>query len=219
MIGKVKKYSRLFHYYNERNLEKNIESDTGGKLANGFIVLNKFGICEEHLWTHDKDITEKPSEECFNAAKKLPKYVVKKVHKNIEEIKYHLNNNRLLAVDMNLFKSFPMSNESDNILFNRTGIVPIPDETCIHSSGHAVVCVGYNDDYELLIMRNSWGTSWGDNGYFYIPYGALKHDTFIETLYCITGFTTNEKLLDKQEDKLEKDADNDDTIEGRGLRC
>jgi C1A family cysteine protease len=49
-------------------------------------------------------------------------------------------------------------------------------------SNHAVAIVGWNDDYSrtnfstppagngAFIVRNSWGTAWGDDGYFYISY-------------------------------------------------
>lgn len=38
--------------------------------------------------------------------------------------------------------------------------------------GHAVACVGY--DEEGLIIRNSWGTQWGLNGYCTLPYSQLN---------------------------------------------
>jgi len=37
--------------------------------------------------------------------------------------------------------------------------------------GHAVVIVGYNDSESCWICKNSWGSSWGENGYFRIKYG------------------------------------------------
>lgn len=35
---------------------------------------------------------------------------------------------------------------------------------------HAVTLVGYNDRTEEFILRNSWGVTWGLNGYTYFPY-------------------------------------------------
>lgn len=38
--------------------------------------------------------------------------------------------------------------------------------------GHAVACVGY--DEKGLIIRNSWGSLWGSNGYCTLPYSQLN---------------------------------------------
>lgn len=39
-------------------------------------------------------------------------------------------------------------------------------------SNHAVTLVGWNDDGRYWVMKNSWGTNWGDNGYMKIPYNC-----------------------------------------------
>ena len=48
-----------------------------------------------------------------------------------------------------------------------------PASACSSSSfkqNHAVVAVGYTSSY--WIVRNSWGTSWGNAGYIYLAYGS-----------------------------------------------
>ena len=40
--------------------------------------------------------------------------------------------------------------------------------------GHAVVIVGWNDDLGAWRVKNSWGTDWGENGYFWIAYGSNR---------------------------------------------
>jgi len=62
-----------------------------------------------------------------------------------------------------LFESFNSVSE--------TGIVPMPDPTKEKFlGGHAMLCVGYNLKTKMYIVRNSWSTGWGDNGYCYIPF-------------------------------------------------
>jgi hypothetical protein len=40
---------------------------------------------------------------------------------------------------------------------------------CGTNLDHGVLLVGYNP--ESYILKNSWGTSWGDNGYIYLGKG------------------------------------------------
>jgi len=40
------------------------------------------------------------------------------------------------------------------------------------SSDHAISLVGWDDDDQAFILRNSWGNSWGENGYMRIKYNA-----------------------------------------------
>ena len=51
---------------------------------------------------------------------------------------------------------------------------------CTEDADHLVTIVGWDDDVEhpegggsgVWIIKNSWGTDWGDDGYFYLCYGS-----------------------------------------------
>jgi hypothetical protein len=50
--------------------------------------------------------------------------------------------------------------------------------------GHAVACVGYTSD-RRFILRNSWGTSWGDHGFGYAS-EAYINAAFFDESYGVT---------------------------------
>lgn len=44
--------------------------------------------------------------------------------------------------------------------------------TCGKQVNHAITIAGYTEDD--WIIKNSWSTNWGDEGYFYLPRGENK---------------------------------------------
>jgi len=52
-------------------------------------------------------------------------------------------------------------------------------------SGHSVLIVGWDDARKAWIVKNSWGTDWGDDGYGYIGYGIGGIGTYASV---ITGY-------------------------------
>jgi Papain family cysteine protease len=47
--------------------------------------------------------------------------------------------------------------------------------------GHAVLCVGYDDNLKAWICKNSWGSGFGLSGYFYLGYGQVNSDAWGKT--------------------------------------
>lgn len=45
------------------------------------------------------------------------------------------------------------------------GVLPMPGAADPYRGGHAVAVVGWDDYGESLVIRNSWGSRWGDGGY------------------------------------------------------
>jgi len=51
--------------------------------------------------------------------------------------------------------------------------------------GHAVLAVGYNEAKQTFLVRNSWGTVWGQKGYFTIPYAYLTNQNLSDGFWTL----------------------------------
>lgn len=179
--------SRLFVYYNERVLENTVNEDSGATLEDGINSLKKYGVCKEKLWPYDiKKFAISPTKSCYDNAKKHLTLQVTNVMNDITSIKTSLFHGYPLVVGIMVYESF------ESLVVAKTGIVPMPLPNESLLGGHAVVVVGYDDTKKMWIMRNSWGTSWGINGYFYLPYAYLT-STMASNLWNIIKMKHLEK--------------------------
>jgi hypothetical protein len=49
-----------------------------------------------------------------------------------------------------------------------------------YAGGHCVCLIGYDDAAGCWIAKNSWGTGWGEAGYFRIAYGECRIETYLQ---------------------------------------
>jgi len=47
-----------------------------------------------------------------------------------------------------------------------------------YQGGHAILIVGYDDAAQCFKVKNSWGTGWGEAGYFRIAYSAVGNPVY-----------------------------------------
>lgn len=64
----------------------------------------------------------------------------------------------------------------------------MPTKSDTVDGGHAVLGVGYDDGKQLLKFRNSWGPSWGEQGYGYLPY-AYFNSSLVADCWTIQSVT------------------------------
>lgn len=157
-------FSRLFLYYLCRRFDHNIQNDDGTTIRQGMRVLEDFGCCDEVLWPYD--LTQwavSPYESCFKAAlvhKTIDYFPVK----GIQEMLNTLASGLPFVFGMSVYDSFMSPQVA------RTGIVPYPELKDTLVGGHACLAVGYNLKEKFFICKNSWGKSWGMDGYFTIDF-------------------------------------------------
>ncbi len=161
--------SRLYLYYNERYAEGTTNVDSGAIIRDGIKVLKQHGCCPENMWPYDiSHFTWQPLKSCYQAS--IPHdLVLFMALKTLQDMKTCLATSFPFVFGFSVYDSF----ESDAVA--STGIVPLPqsNENCL--GGHCVYCVGYDDAKQMFLCANSRGTSWGQKGFFQIPYAYLTN--------------------------------------------
>lgn len=175
-LSNIDELSRFFLYYNARVLIEGSKpnEDTGLMIRDGFLSLKKYGTLLETKYPYiDKNFAKKPTKTNYKTALKLSGFTFYSVPQTLKQLKIALYYNKPIVFGFNVYESF----ESDEVA--KTGIVPIPKKGEILLGGHCMTIIGYDDEKQCFIVRNSWGEDWGDKGYCYFPY-----DMIINTKLC-----------------------------------
>ena len=171
--------SRLFIYYNERFLEGHVKQDAGATLRDGIKALVQWGVCPESAWNYEiSNLYAKPSARCYKEAKShsISNYFRLET---LTDMRQCLANGFPFTLGFMVYESF----ESPQIA--KTGIMPMPSLQERAVGGHAVLVVGYNDRSKHLIVRNSWGKKWGQDGYFMMPYAYVENPRLAQDFWTV----------------------------------
>lgn len=158
--------SRLFIYYNAREIEGTTYEDAGCSLRDALKSVAKQGVCQEILWPYFiEKFTVKPPLSCYTDA--LTEQVISyhRISYSLADMKGCILEGFPFSIGIRVFENFPMETITGNIP------MPLGQEL----GGHAMVVVGYDNPAKKFIVRNSWGKEWGINGYGKIPYAYLMN--------------------------------------------
>jgi C1A family cysteine protease len=158
--------SRMFIYKKARDYS-GLTGDSGTYLRDGAKAMANFGVPPESLWAYNVTLLDVEPTAAVKA----------------EAIKAHADSYWRLdgantTETLNNIKS-AMATNGLPVMFGTTvydsifnvgsdGLIPLPSGA--PAGGHAMAAVGYDDAKSALLVKNSWGTSWGMSGYGWLPY-------------------------------------------------
>ncbi|MDB5097892.1 MAG: peptidase [Cyanobacteria bacterium RYN_339] len=159
--------SALFEYYETRAhmplvgwIMKHL--DSGGTITEAVSILATEGAAPEDSFPYDvTKFKEKPPAASYKAAPEFKLHTSTQLA-GLDDVKSTLAKGRTVAFGFRVYESFRG--------IGADGVMPVPGAQDKLLGGHAVLAVGYDDAKKALIVRNSWSPTWGDKGYFYMPY-------------------------------------------------
>lgn len=181
--GKHIDASRLFLYKATRNLMKE-KGDTGAFLRTTMGALVLFGVPPEEYWPYNiASFDKEPTAFCYAFAQNyqsLSYYRLDPPGTPADQLLARIKSN--LAAGLPSMFGFTVYS-SINQAGNNDGKIPFPTKGEKIEGGHAIVAAGYDDNMKIknanpggtettgaLLIRNSWGTDWGQAGYGWLPY-------------------------------------------------
>ncbi|MBD2094756.1 C1 family peptidase [Trichocoleus sp. FACHB-591] len=168
LTGQNYDISRLFIYYLARKFDGCEQEDSGATLRRGMKVLTKYGACSEAAWPYDiETFCDEPHDDAFQEAAEHLIDEYDRIDVDLHAMKVCLSEGYPFVFGSDIFQSFEDLDHRGHVN------MPLPSEENL--GGHAMLACGYSDKDQVFLVRNSWGTDWGDKGYCYIPYEYLTN--------------------------------------------
>lgn len=172
--------SRLFIYYNEREMEGTINEDSGAMIRDGAKTLANQGVCDEATLPYEINrFSTKPSDKCYAEALNHQALTYWAVNQDLDTMRQCLADGYPIVIGFAVYEAF------EGPVVASSGVLNMPGNWERNLGGHAVLVVGYDDNENRFLVRNSWGSNWGMDGYFTMPYGYLTNRNLSDDFWTL----------------------------------
>lgn len=162
--------SRLFVYYNARQLSGHEGEDSGVIDNHAVAAIVAFGVCPEAAWPYDiSRFTEKPPQRCYDIATMLEVMQYARVPDH-NTMRATLAAGVPVSCGINVPVHWLQVDAAASGKIEESALPFMQGEL----TGHTMLCVGYDDRKGAYLFRNSWGTDWGKGGHVWIDYGVVE---------------------------------------------
>ncbi|MFN1218317.1 C1 family peptidase [Chryseobacterium kwangjuense] len=154
------------YVYNQTKLGN--ECNSGSLISVALNLLKNEGACSFAEMPHDNtqcSIQPTTAQKSAANSHKLVKWSTVS-NSNIYGLKNVISMNIPVIIAITLDEEFKNLNNTGWILKKRSGKI---------LGAHSLCVIGYDDNKQAFKVQNSWGTSWGNNGYFWIDYDLFKN--------------------------------------------
>jgi C1A family cysteine protease len=155
----VTNLSEAWVYWNAKQIDPwpGVE---GTSIRYAMKVLQKQGVPPEYSWEYNDDYPGGPQK----SAPKLAIWGMIGSYWRVESLKELKKALTVQPVPIGIacFKEI--------LSVGSSGVIPMPANPNKVLGGHAICCVGFDDNKQLLKFKNSWSSKWGQNGYGYLTY-------------------------------------------------
>jgi C1A family cysteine protease len=179
--------SPAFLYYEERVniLHERITADNGANMVNIDQVLTTYGICSETLMPYpssDRSTAYKtpPTSAAISDALnyKISNYTLINTG-DTAAVKNCIRNNIPVMMGFNVYDNTRTYQYFEGLNTTSYTYNPLTASGALAKGlslmgGHATPIIGYDDTKQAFLVQNSWGTSWGLNGFYYLPYSVFS---------------------------------------------
>lgn len=161
--------ARLFVYFNARVGNNTTGVDNGSYPKLALESLTRLGVCKESLWPYDT--TKVFARPTWSAYRDAYAYKINQFYRitaagetRHNQIIEALRSHHPVIFGVQVWESFRKC----------TGVVTMPTLLEKKLGGHSMLIVGVDIANRMYLIRNSWGTDWGEAGYARMPFDYLE---------------------------------------------